>query len=117
MQIPHFLERGVDLRSFHPATLNVSVAPRAIRLARPDITLREVRWHLTEPAEDFSFAGCRLHAGGEVVDALVYRPHPETKPEHFQSPDTIELMAPWVDGLTYGDRVVVEAPDGVLVLQ
>ncbi|MGF1665011.1 MAG: hypothetical protein ACFCVC_01950 [Acidimicrobiia bacterium] len=117
MQLPHFLALGVDLRPFHPATINISVAPRTVRLAAADVTYRQVRWHPTEPAEDFSFAPCRLRVGGRVVDALIYWPHPETKPEHVQTPDILELLAPHIDGLAYGDPVTVETAAGTITIE
>ncbi len=114
MQMPHFLRHGVDLGAYLPATLNISVAPLHVRLARPDVTIRSLQWHPTQPAEDFSFAACRLHAGGRVVDATIYWPHPETKPDHLQPPGVFELLAPPIENLSYGDTVVVEAPNGVI---
>ena len=39
------------------------------------------------------------------VDGLIYWPHPETKPEHFQDPHVIEIMAPKIPELSLGDKV------------
>ena len=117
MQVPVLLALGMDLRPFHPATINISVAPRTVRLVAADVTYRQVRWHPTEPAEDFSFAACRLLVSGRVVDALVYRPHPETKPEHFQAPHVLEVLAPRIGGLAYGDAVTFEIADGTLAIR
>jgi hypothetical protein len=52
-----------------------------------------LKWHPTEPAEDFSFFDIRA-AGpvGEPVAGLIYYPHPDTKPVHFQQPDVLELL-------------------------
>src|SRR3954463_2473826 len=55
MQAPHFLARGLDISLFHPGTLNVSIAPYRFRVGKPRCTLPSVKWHPTEPAEDFSF--------------------------------------------------------------
>jgi hypothetical protein len=116
MQAPHFRAWGLDLSSYHPATLNLSVAPHTVNLGQAEVTLRQVRWHPTEPAEDFSFAPCLLETARRTVDALVYWPHPDTKPRHIQSPDVVELLAPWIEGLGYGDRVTLVTGDGALVL-
>jgi hypothetical protein len=80
MQRPHFLARGLDLSALHPGTINVSIAPRAWRLRTPRHTFRAVRWHPVEP------------------------------PEHFQTPDVLELLLPLVPGLAYGDALVLAAP-------
>jgi hypothetical protein len=40
----------------------------------------------------------------------IYHPHPETKPEHFQTPDVLELLLPLVPGLAYGDALLLAAP-------
>jgi hypothetical protein len=112
MQRPHFATLGLDLGALHPATLNVSLAPLSWQARQPAHTFRALRWHPTEPAEDFSFFHLRLHReGGPPVDGWIYLPHPQTKPEHFQSPDVLELLLPWIDGLTYGSRVQLEVPE------
>lgn len=113
MQRPHFAALGLDLGALHPATLNVSVAPLSWRALQPAHTFRAVRWHPTEPAEDFSFFHLRLHRDdGPPVEGWIYLPHPQTKPEHFQAPDVLELLLPWTDGLAYGMPVRLEVPAG-----
>jgi len=58
------------------------------------------------PPEDFSFKRCRLNG----VDALIYYPHPDTKPDHHQSPDVVEVLAPKMETIVYGSKVVLEIP-------
>jgi hypothetical protein len=111
MQLPHFAARGLDLAAFHPGTVNVSIAPQAYHVVRPRITLRDVRWHATQPAEDFSFFDVRVHRASapdsELFDGLVYYPHPDTKPEHFQRPDVLELLLPRLDSLRYDEPLTL----------
>jgi ribose/xylose/arabinose/galactoside ABC-type transport system permease subunit len=103
MQAEHFRERGVDLSAFHGGTVNVSIAPHAYRVLASRHTVRQVKWHPTDPAEDFSFFDVRVTApDGVVVSGLVYYPHPDTKPTHFQRPDVLELLLPFVESLRYG---------------
>ena len=52
----------------------------------------------------------------QAVDALIYWPHPETKSEHLQAPDVLEVLAPHIQGLAYGDRVTIELAEGMVVL-
>lgn len=113
MQLPFFLERGLDLSGFYPGTLNVSIAPLSYRVATPKLTFRHVKWHPTEPAEDFSFFDVTVHrTGAPPVPGLIYFPHPDTKPEHFQKPDVLELLLPWTEGLSYGTTIQLASPPG-----
>ncbi|MEM1270947.1 MAG: hypothetical protein AAF752_08790 [Bacteroidota bacterium] len=113
MQIPLFQEFGLDLSRFYPGTLNCSVAPYQYEIVEPKVTFRGVKWHPELPAEDFSFFDCRLYlAGGVLLEALVYRPHPDTKPDHVQPSDVLELLAPYTAGLLPGTAFELEA-DGI----
>jgi hypothetical protein len=116
MQAPHFRARGLDLSAFHGGTLNVSIAPRRYRVVRARWTFPQVKWHPTEPAEDFSFFDVRLlRSDAPPVPGLIYHPHPETKPAHFQHPDVLELLLPWMEGLRYGVEVRLETPPEQIV--
>jgi hypothetical protein len=44
------------------------------------------------------------------VSGLIYFPHPDTKPTHFQKPDVLELLLPWTKGLSYGNDIMLEVP-------
>lgn len=106
MQLPHFQARGLDLSGFHPGTVNVSISPLTYQVLEAARTLRNVKWHPTEPAEDFSFFDVELPADGRTpVRGFIYYPHPETKPAHFQQPDVLELLLPFVSGLEYGATI------------
>lgn len=112
MQQPFFLERGLDLSPFHLGTLNISIAPLSYRVLTPKLTFRSVKWHPIEPAEDFSFFDVRLlRDGSPTIAGLIYYPHPDTKPEHFQSADVLELLLPWTDQLAYGLRIEIAVPE------
>ena len=45
---------------------------------------------------------------GTRVKGLVYYPHPETKVQHFQKPDTLELLFPKMDDVAYGREMLLE---------
>jgi hypothetical protein len=113
MQLPHFRARGLDLDAFYPGTLNVSIAPRRFRVLSPRQTVPALKWHPEDPPEDFSFFDVTVHrTGTPPVSGLIYHPHPETKPTHFQTPDVLELLLPWTEGLAYGTRLELEVPAG-----
>lgn len=108
MQIPAFLERGFDLTRFYPATLNLSTGSTGFQLGKPDHTFQGVSWHPKEPAEDFSFFSCEVRSEGSPgwCDGWIYYPHPETKPEHFQPANLLEVLVERrIPGLVYGCRV------------
>lgn len=111
MQLPHFAALGLDLSAFYPGTLNVSIAPLNHRVGTPHHTFRQVKWHPDDPAEDFSFFDVIVHReNAPPVSGLIYFPHPETKPTHFQNPDVLELLLPWTQGLAYGAAVHLSVP-------
>jgi hypothetical protein len=118
MQRPYFAALGLDLAGMHAGTLNVSIAPARYELRRPRWTLPLVKWHPTAAAETFSFVEARMECpkGGEV-SGWIYHPHPETKPEHFQSPDVIEVLMPFVEGLEYGAKVTLWVPEEQMVIR
>ncbi|MBK8040044.1 MAG: hypothetical protein IPK22_23375 [Verrucomicrobiaceae bacterium] len=101
MQLPHFARLGLDLSAYHQGTLNVDISPLTYRPLKPRQTFEHVQWHPVEPAETFSFFDARLLHAGQTHEVLIYFPHPETKPEHFQAPTTLEILAPWIEGLSY----------------
>ena len=118
MQTPHFRARGLDLAVFYGGAVNVSIAPLRYRVAQPRLTFRAVSWHPTEPAEDFSFFDVRLLREGQpAAEGLIYYPHPETKPEHFQKPDVLELLLPFVEALSYGDELLLELPEAQILIE
>lgn len=111
MQRPHFAALGLDLSGIHPGTLNVSIAPRKFHVKAPRHVFRGVKWHPVEPAEDFSFFDVTLHTEDRPgLAGWIYLPHPDTKPEHFQDPDVLELLLPWTEGLRYGSEIMLEVP-------
>ncbi len=117
MQTPHFLQRGLDLSKFHRGTINIRIAPYRYQVLHPTVTFRSVQWHPTEPAEDFSFFDVQVIHRNESYHGLIYYPHPETKPEHFQPPDALELLLPFIPDLSYGQTVEIRtSPDQMIFL-
>ena len=53
----------------------------------------------------FSFFRCRIEVGSMAETGLVYRPHPETKVEHFHDPAVVEVITRWIAGAHVGSRV------------
>jgi hypothetical protein len=118
MQLPFFRRLGLDLSRFHIGTLNLSLAPKRFRVVAPKLVLRQVRWHPIAPAEDFSFFDAQLSLpDGSTAAGLIYYPHPESKPEHFQPPDVLEVLAPYLPGLAYGSEIGLAVPDHQMIIE
>ncbi len=106
-QIPLFKQRGLDLERFYYGTLNISIAPLAFEMIKPLHTFRQVAWTDLHPPEDFSFSPCMVRFEGQEYAGYVYYPHPETKERHFESNSLIEIIADFIPGIQYGDKVEV----------
>jgi hypothetical protein len=76
-------------------------------LVAAEWTFPLVEWLPGYPAETFSFARMRIRVRGIEYTAMLFLPHPETKPEHHQAPGVLEVLAPWIEGVAVGDRVEV----------
>lgn len=104
-QKPYFKALGLDLEHVFNGTLNISIEPHAFELTKPRHTFRGVKWTELTNAEDFSFSPCRVRFEGWEYEGWVYYPHPETKRDHFQDASTVEVLAPFIEGVRYGDEL------------
>jgi len=107
MQSPFFQTAGLDLSDFHPGTLNLLLLGRLIKLLNPKHSFSKVKWSANYPAENFSFFPCELKIpmSEPSFPALLYWPHPSTKPEFHQPEGSYEFLAPFIDGLNHGDII------------
>ena len=108
MQAPFFKERGLDLSGFYSGTLNISIAPRTFCVRNARFHFPAVRWTSKHPPEHFSFSPCRVIVENSFYEGLIYYPHPETKARHHQDDSVIEVLAPYVAEVRYGDRIRLE---------
>ena len=108
MQLPFFKALGLDLTPFFRGTLNISISPHTFTIKDPQYTFRKVNWTSRHPPEDFSFSRCRVVYAGVKYEGWIYYPHPETKKRHFQDPSIVEVIAPLIPDLGYGDRVQID---------
>lgn len=119
LQFPIFAARGLDLRGIHTGTLNLDISPARYEILQSKLTLTKIQWHPDCPPEDFSFFDCEIAViGGKApISALIYYPHPETKPEHFQAASILEVLAPKLPDLHYGQVIeITPAPEQLRLL-
>ena len=108
MQQPFFHRLGLDLSPYFPGTLNVSIVPWCFQIQNAPFTFEALQWTSLHPPETFSFCHCTLNFQQQSYEGLVYYPHPETKQVHFQSASLLELLLPSIEGISEGDRVLVQ---------
>ena len=104
-QKPYFKALGLNLDAMFDGTLNISIDPYTFELAKPAYTFRAVKWTELTNAEDFSFSKCRVRFDGRDYEGWVYYPHPGTKKDHFQDASTVEVLAPFIRDIKYGDEL------------
>ena len=107
MQAPFFKERGLDLSGFHRGDLNISVAPRKISNSQCSSSFLIGSVDVKHPRH-FSFSACWLTFRNQRYAGLIYYPHPETKARHHQNDSVIKVLAPWIEGIQYGDHLDLE---------
>jgi hypothetical protein len=102
LQAPLFAQAGLDLSPCFAGTLNLAFPGGSGACSGPPGTWPQLLWTDRHPPESFSFWPCRLRWQGAraAVAGWIYWPHPETKQRHFQPPDRLEVLAPWIEGIT-----------------
>lgn len=117
LQYPHFKALGLDLGDCYPGTLNLSIAPANYKIIKPRIALRNVDWFPARgQTEDFLIADCAIMINTSSNDAgcsttpayvfgYVYLPDPKTKIEHFDDPQALQIISPYLNGLDEKESV------------
>ena len=116
LQFPQFIERGLDLQNFYQGTINVSIAPHKFRIIKPEHCFRDVCWDSYGTTEDFSFLACKVVVQGQIYNAYIYYPHPETKPCHFQDPQVLEILSVKIPGIEYDTKLHLEVCDDQIII-
>ena len=122
MQMPYFKQRGLELNSFFKGSLNLDVSPYSFDLLEPDYSFSQIKWSQDFPAENFSFYSCSLvlpERGFESIShaGFIYRPHPSTKPGFHQNPNVLEVIAPFIPNLNYGDFLNLKCSSRIIHFQ
>jgi hypothetical protein len=110
LQIPHFLALGLDLRDCYPGTLNIDIAPDRLEILQAAHCFENVLWLEGFGRETFSFCHCTVQFAQQHYEGWIYYPHPETKIDHAQPATLVEVLAPQIPGISYGDHVLLRVP-------
>jgi hypothetical protein len=109
MQKPFFKNLGLDIDRCFNGTINASIAPVQWQQVNPWCRFDNVLWWEHRTPEDFLFFRSQIQvpkdSKSECIDAWIYYPSPETKKVHYQSPHTMELLAPFIPNLSVGDTI------------
>ena len=106
-QKPYFKELGLNLDHVFNGTLNVSIEPYQFEMSAPEFRFTNVKWTELTNAEDFSFSRCKIKFQEVEYDGFVYNPDPKTKKKHFQNTSTVEVLAPFIKGIKYGNELEI----------
>lgn len=101
-QLKHFLERGLDLSNYFMGTINLDISPYSYKIKKPKYFFKNIDWSDYIAPENFYFFDVSLHYKDEIYQGLVYMPDPDTKEDHMQKPNILELIFPKIKGLEYG---------------
>lgn len=111
MQRPFFIQRGFDITLFYQGTINLDIAPYSFTLQLPSLHFPQVKWSSDFPPENFSFYPCTISEsrGSEEYNALVYWPHPSTKPDFHQKAGVLEVLSTKIPFISYGSSIFIRA--------
>ena len=115
-QAPHFADRGLDISPYFSATINVNIAPFQFKILKPSYHFLKVNWSPHMPSEDFYFFDLIATYIGTQHRGLVYMPDPNTKIDHVQASDTLELLLPKIEGIQYHRPITLRLNDDQLSL-
>ena len=105
-QRPFFEKEIPELKNVWTGTINIDIAPRICRMTKLDHEVT-CEWHpgITEIfgiVEDVAIT----YRGKRYEPAFIYYPLPSKI--HTPRDSVIEVLAPKIDGLAYGDEISIE---------
>jgi len=107
LQKPFFEKRGFCMKDLYLATLNIDIPNHNFTILQANYLFENLKWEKNFPAETFSIVSCTLIYKKKHYDTFIYYPYLETKMQHIQKESTLEILAPFIDGILYGDEIEV----------
>ena len=103
-----------EMKSVWTGTINLSIAPKACHMLKWDYEVT-CEW---QPGTVETFGIVKdviLRARGGMYNGFIYYPLPS--PIHSPRHDLIELLAPKIEGLAYGDEVSIDVAADTISIQ
>ena len=116
VQADKFKALGLSIEECYPATINAKFFVKCITLNQHDYLFQKVKWHSDMPAENFKFLRCFILKGSNEIPAFIYQPQIETKTEHFQPANQLELLAPYIEDIHYGELLTLKVKKHAIIL-
>ena len=116
LQLPFFQALGLNIDHFHQATLNAQFNCQEIILKHVDYRFKKIKWHQDIPAEDFCLSHCRVLHAKQSYPGIIYQPVIKTKTEHFHPKNQLEILAPFIANIKYGDALSLAVTDKTLTM-
>ncbi|MDO8601096.1 MAG: hypothetical protein Q7R46_00260 [bacterium] len=100
-----FVEAGVaGIQNCYNGTINVDIQPYQFKIIKPDYEVT-CEWS-PGTVETFWFVGVDINLKGKNYDGYIYYPCPSPVKNHKD--DTVELLAPKIENLRYGDPISIK---------
>jgi hypothetical protein len=102
-QRPYFERVIPGFSDIYDGSVNVDISPRTFDILKPDY---EITCEWAEGfRETFWFVGVSLAHNGRSHESWIYYPCPGPLKKHPNN--KFELLAPWIDEMSYGDGVSI----------
>jgi hypothetical protein len=101
---------NLDLSHMHNGTINIDISPWAFEVLVPDLYFPNVHWWTDKNSgnptiENFALVKTTLwRPSGVKIGAFIYY----VQPVSTEAPSTMEILAPFIQGLNEGDSFAFE---------
>lgn len=112
LQRPFFEKVVPTFSSVWNGTINVDIAPRNFKILKRDHEVT-CEWH-PGILETFWLVEVEIVLEGKTYKGFIYYPTPSTTKSHKD--DMIEILAPKIEGLSYGQEIEIHVPEGKIAL-
>ena len=100
---------GFPIDHLHFGTLNISIAPKEYETVQSIRTFRNISWHPKTSPEIFPTI-VEFEFRREAFKKSLYTARTPDKPEHFQESTVLEVIAPWIENISYGVTMELAMP-------
>jgi len=113
LQKPGLKSIGVEVDKLFNGTINLQLK-QGFHITKPDYTLTDYEW-IEGVFESFDILRCKIKYGQSTYEGYVYRPK-ESEHAAAHEASIVELLAPEIPGIRYGDRLSIDVAKDRVVL-